>query len=273
MPNPDRLTALDSTFLHLERTSGVHMHVASCMVFEGEIPAYEDFLQAIEARLHLVPRYRQRLAMVPYGQGRPVWVDDPHFNARFHLRHTALPRPGSDEQLKNLAGRVFSQQLDPEKPLWEIWLVDKLEGGNRFAVLAKTHHALVDGISGVDITTVLFDTAPDAAPIPPPEKPWTPRPMPSGAQLLGEALVERATLPTEMARGVRAIFRAPRRVAGRIAEDVAAVGSLASGGFSPAPHSPLNVAISPHRRFDWVHTDLQQFKAIKNTLGGTINDV
>jgi diacylglycerol O-acyltransferase / wax synthase len=273
VPNPDRLTALDSTFLHLERTSGVHMHVASCMVFEGEIPAYEDFLQAIEARLHLVPRYRQRLAMVPYGQGRPVWVDDPHFNARFHLRHTALPRPGSDEQLKNLAGRVFSQQLDPEKPLWEIWLVDKLEGGDRFAVLAKTHHALVDGISGVDITTVLFDTAPDAAPPPPPERPWTPRPLPSDAQLLGEALIERATLPTEMARGVRAIFRAPRRVAGRIAEDVAAVGSLASGGFSPAPHTPLNVAISPHRRFDWVHTDLQQFKAIKNTLGGTINDV
>ena len=271
MPNPDRLTALDATFLHLEDANGVTMHVASCMLFEGEIPAYTEFLQAIESRLHLVPRYCQRLAMVPLGQGRPVWVDDPHFNARYHVRHTALPRPGSEQQLKNLAGRVFSQQLDREKPLWEIWLVDKLEG-DRFALLAKTHHALVDGISGVDITTVLFDTSPDAPPPGPPERPWVPRPLPSGAQLLGEALLERATLPTEIVRGVRAVFRGPRRVLGRVAEDVAAVGKLASGGFS-APQTPLNVSISPHRRFDWVDADLRRFKAIKNVLGGTINDV
>src|SRR5215218_190422 len=272
MPNPDRLTALDAGFLHLEQDKGVHMHVASCMIFEGTIPAYDEFLQAIEGRLHLVPRYRQRLAWVPYGQGRPVWVDDPHFNARFHVRHTALPRPGSEQQLKNLAGRVFSQQLDREKPLWEIWLVDKLEG-DRFALLAKTHHALVDGISGVDITTVLFDATPDAPPAPAPERQWVPRPLPTGAQLLGAALLERATLPTEIVRGVRAVLRGPRRVVGRLAEDAAAVGALASGGFSPAPHTPLNVAISPHRRFDWVQADLDRFKAIKNTLGGTINDV
>jgi diacylglycerol O-acyltransferase / wax synthase len=271
MPNPDRLTALDATFLHLEDANGVTMHVASCMLFEGQIPAYTEFLEAIQSRLHLVPRYRQRLAMVPLGQGRPVWVDDPHFNARYHVRHTALPRPGSEQQLKNLAGRVFSQQLDREKPLWEIWLVDKLER-DRFALLAKTHHALVDGISGVDITTVLFDTSPDAPPPAPPERPWVPRPLPSGAQRLGEALLERATLPTEIVRGVRAVFRGPRRVLGRVAEDVAAVGKLASGGFSAA-QTPLNVSISPHRRFDWVDADLGRFKAIKNVLGGTINDV
>jgi WS/DGAT/MGAT family acyltransferase len=272
MPNPDRLTALDATFLHLEDANGVTMHVASCMLFDGDIPPYEDFLQAIESRLHLVPRYRQRLASVPLGQGRPVWVDDPHFNPRYHVRHTALPRPGSEQQLKNLAGRVFSQQLDREKPLWELWLVDKLEG-DRFALLAKTHHALVDGVSGVDITTVLFDAAPDAPPPPAPEREWVPRPLPSDAQLLGEALLERATLPTEIARGVRATFRGPRQVLNRVAEDVSAVGSLASGGFNPAPPTPLNVSISPHRRFDWVDADLDRFKAIKNVLGGTINDV
>ncbi|HEX3318529.1 MAG TPA: wax ester/triacylglycerol synthase family O-acyltransferase [Solirubrobacteraceae bacterium] len=272
MANPDRLTALDATFLHLERANGVNMHVASCMIFEGDIPPYTEFLESIESRLHLVPRYRQRLAWVPYGQGRPVWVDDPHFNARFHVRHTALPRPGSEQQLKNLAGRVFSQQLDREKPLWEIWLVDKLEG-DRFALLAKTHHALVDGISGVDITTVLFDTSPDAAPPPPPERPWVARPPPSGAQLLGEALLERATMPAEIARGVRAVLRGPGRVLSRVAQDVSAVGALASGGLSPAPHTPLNVSISPHRRFDWVDAELDRFKAIKNVLGGTINDV
>jgi diacylglycerol O-acyltransferase / wax synthase len=272
MANPDRLTALDASFLHLERTRGVHMHVASCIVFDGTIPTYDEFLAHLQRRLHLVPRYRQRLAEVPYGQGRPVWVDDPHFNARFHVRHTALPRPGSEQQLKNLAGRVFSQQLDREKPLWELWLVDKLEG-DRFALLAKTHHALVDGVSGVDITTVLFDASPGAPPPPAPEREWVPRPLPSGAQLLGAALLERATLPSEMVRGVGALLRAPRRVLGRVAEDLAAVGALASGGLSPAPSTPLNVAISPHRRFDWHDADLARFKAIKNVLGGTINDV
>ena len=272
MANPDRLTALDATFLHLERANGVTMHVASVMIFEGEIPSYDEFLEAIESRLDVVPRYRQRLATVPLNQGRPVWVDDPYFNARYHVRHTALPRPGSEQQLKNLAGRVFSQQLDRERPLWEIWLVDKLEG-DRFALLAKTHHALVDGISGVDITTVLFDAAPDAPPPMPPERPWVARPLPSGAQLLGEALIERATLPTEIVRGARAVLRGPRRVLRRVVDDAAAVGALASGGINPAPSTPLNVSISPHRRFDWVEAELERFKAIKNVLGGTINDV
>ncbi|HEX2085645.1 MAG TPA: wax ester/triacylglycerol synthase domain-containing protein, partial [Solirubrobacteraceae bacterium] len=155
--NPNRLTALDSAFLHIEDT-GAHMHVASVMTFEGDPPPYDDLLAGLESRLHLVPRYRQRLAKVPLDQGRPVWVDDPHFNLRYHLRHTGLPAPGGDDELKRLAGRLFSQQLDRGKPLWEIWLVDGLRG-DRFAIIGKTHHALVDGVSGVDITTVLFDAA------------------------------------------------------------------------------------------------------------------
>src|SRR5271165_6117450 len=128
MANPDRLTALDSTFLHLEDHSTAHMHVASVMVFEGEAPKLQELIDHVEARLHLVPRYRQRLAFVPLNQGRPVWVDDPHFNVEFHVRHTALPRPGGVEQLKGLAGRVFSQALDRSRPLWEIWLVEGLSG-------------------------------------------------------------------------------------------------------------------------------------------------
>ena len=160
MANPDRLTALDTTFLHLEDDSAAHMHVASVMVFEGTAPKPQELVDHIVSRLHLVPRYRQRLAYVPYGQGRPVWADDPHFNPRYHIRHTALPKPADDKALKQLAGRLFSQRLDRSKPLWEIWLVERM-AGERFALIAKTHHALVDGISGVDITTVLFDTAPD----------------------------------------------------------------------------------------------------------------
>ncbi|HEX4279584.1 MAG TPA: wax ester/triacylglycerol synthase domain-containing protein, partial [Solirubrobacteraceae bacterium] len=136
MANKDRLTGLDSSFLHLERDSA-HMHVAGCSVFGGSAPTYDELVEAIESRLHLVPRYRQRLAFVPFGQGRPVWVDDPHFRVHYHVRHTALPRPGGESELKRLAGRVFSQALDRSRPLWELWLVEGLAGG-RFAVLSKT---------------------------------------------------------------------------------------------------------------------------------------
>jgi WS/DGAT/MGAT family acyltransferase len=267
--NPDRLTGLDASFLHLERDSA-HMHVGSTLVFAGEPPPYTELVEAIERRLHLVPRYRQRLAFVPFQQGRPVWVDDPHFNIRYHVRHTALPRPGTEAELKRLSGRLFSQELDRDKPLWELWLVQRLKG-DRFAIVTKTHHALVDGVSGVDIATVLFDTAPDPAPIPESDS-WIPRPLPSGAQLLADALLERATVPGEIGRGVRALARGPRQVLDRVRQDLAAVGALAWAG-GGAPPSPLNVDIGPHRRFTWVEGDLRQFKAIKNELGGTVNDV
>jgi diacylglycerol O-acyltransferase / wax synthase len=267
----DRLTGLDTSFLHLEDGAS-HMHVASVMLFEGPPPPYDDLLAGIERRLHLVPRYRQRLAFVPLGQGRPKWVDDPRLNLRYHVRATALPAPGGEDQLKELAGRVFSQQLDRDKPLWEIWIVDGLEG-DRFALLSKTHHALVDGISGVDIISVLFDTSPQpAAPTDPGDR-WLPRPMPTRAQLLGEALVERATIPTEIARSVRAVFRGPRRILEGARDAAVGVGAMAWAGLNPAPTTPYNRSIGPHRRFTWVRADLRDVKAIKDELGGTVNDV
>jgi diacylglycerol O-acyltransferase len=267
----DRLTGLDASFLHLEDSSS-HMHVASVMLFEGPPPPYDDLLEAFERRLPLVPRYRQRLAFVPLAQGRPRWVDDPHLNLRYHVRATALPSPGSEEQLKDLAGRVFSQQLDRDKPLWEVWLVDGLED-DRFAVLSKTHHALVDGISGVDIISVLFDTSPQpAAPTDPGDR-WLPRPVPSSAQLLAEALLERATVPGEIARSLRAVLRGPRRILEGARDAAVGVGAMAWSGLSPAPTSPYNKSIGPHRRFTWVRADLRELKAIKDELGGTVNDV
>ena len=139
----DRLSGLDASFLHMER-AGAHMHVASTIIFEGPAPTHDEFRDHIASRLHLVPRFRQKLRFVPFGQGRPVWVDDPHLNLDYHVRQTALPAPGSEEQLRNLAARIFSQQLDRTKPLWELWLVEGLEG-DRFAVVGKSHHALVDG--------------------------------------------------------------------------------------------------------------------------------
>jgi diacylglycerol O-acyltransferase / wax synthase len=270
--NPDRLTALDSAFLHIEENAGAHMHVASVMTFEGPAPEYDELLEVLESRLHLVPRYRQRLADVPLGQGRPVWVDDPHFNLRYHLRHSGVPSPGGDDELKTLAGRIFSLRLDRHRPLWEIWLVDGLDNG-RFALLGKTHHALVDGVSGVDITTVLFDASPEPAPVSAPDRRWTPGPPPSRTQLLADALLERATVPAEGARAVRALTRGPRRALAQLAGGAGALGETLWATLRPAPPSPLNVPIGPHRRYTWIDANLEEFKAIKNELGGTINDV
>src|ERR1700685_3333608 len=222
MANPDRLTALDSTFLHLENNSTAHMHVASVMVFEGKAPTPQELVDHVMSRLHLVPRYRQRLAYVPFDQGRPVWTDDPHFNPRYHIRHTALPKPADDVALKRLAGRLFSQRLDRSKPLWEIWLVQRL-AGERFALIAKTHHALVDGISGVDITTVLFDLEPEPAGTSRAAGPRGARPLPGQAKLLADALVERSTVPGEMVRGARAAVRRPRRALAHVKDAIVGV--------------------------------------------------
>jgi WS/DGAT/MGAT family acyltransferase len=266
MAKPERLTGLDTSFLHLER-SGAHMHVASVSVFEGSAPTHQEFRDHIASRLHLVPRFRQKLRFVPLAQSRPVWVDDPHLNLDYHVRQTALPAPGSDEQLRNLAARIFSQQLDRSKPLWELWLVEGLNN-DRFAIVGKSHHALVDGVSGVDITTVLFDL--DAEPSGRPDKapPWLARPEPGDFQLLAEALKERATSPKEIYRGVRAALRGPRQVM----RGLGATSKMVSAGMS-APNTVFNVEIGPHRRFQMTQADLAELKSVKDAHGGTVNDV
>jgi diacylglycerol O-acyltransferase / wax synthase len=294
MANPDRLTALDAAFLDLEDHSTAHMHVALVMVFAGQAPTQQELVDHVLRRLHLVPRYRQRLAYVPHDLARPVWTDDPRFNPYYHVRHTALPRPADEAALKQLAGRLFSQRLDRSKPLWEIWLVEHLAGG-RFALIAKTHHALVDGISGVDITTVLLDRDPEPALSaqlgPSPEgwlgqaparagsgqvsaEPWTARPLPGEAKLLGEALLERATAPVEMARGAGSLLRAPEKALSQVRDGLAGVTAAALPAINAAaPESPFNVDIGPHRRYAFLDAKLGQFKAIKDSLGGTLNDV
>ena len=160
----DRLTSIDASFLTNE-TSSSHMHIGGLLIFEGPPPPYPDLVDHVRGRLDKVPRFRQRLVTPPFEAGRPLWADDVNFNLKYHIRHTALPEPGGERQLMRLAGRVFSQQLDRSKPLWEMWLVQGLER-DRFAILTKTHHATVDGISGVDIGTVLFDLEPVPEPAP-----------------------------------------------------------------------------------------------------------
>jgi len=263
---PERLTGLDTSFLHLER-SGAHMHVASTSVFKGEAPTHAEFRDHIASRLHLVPRFRQKLRFVPFTQGRPVWIDDPHLNLDYHVRQTALPAPGSDEQLRNLAARIFSQQLDRSKPLWELWLVEGLTG-DRFAIIGKSHHALVDGVSGVDITTVLFDLDSEPAGGSDKAPPWLASPEPTDVQLLTEAWKERLTSPPEIYRGIRHALRGPRQVL----EGVGATSKMVSAGMS-APETVFNVEIGPHRRFQMTQTDLADLKRVKNAHGGTVNDV
>src|SRR5215210_4341871 len=178
----DRLTALDASFLAQEDACS-HMHVGGLTLFEGPPPPFDELLDALRMRLHLVPRYRQKLAVPPAGTGRPLWVDDPAFNIEYHVRHTALPKPGSEEQLMRLAGRIFSQQLDRARPLWELWLIEGLADG-RFALISKTHHAMIDGIAGVDIAQVIFDLSPVPADVEHPDEAWQPAPEPTPAEVL-----------------------------------------------------------------------------------------
>jgi diacylglycerol O-acyltransferase len=266
----DRLSSIDASFLTQE-TSASHMHVGAILIFEGPPPSYEDLLEHVNSRLHLVPRFRQKLAFPPIQMGRPFWIDDPNFNLEYHVRHSALPAPGTEEQLRRMASRVFSQQLDRTKPLWELWLVQGLKR-KRFALVTKTHHAVVDGVSGVDIATVLFDVTP----VPEPagsDHPWIPDPEPSGADLVAKGVEGIAAAPLKLADRLGTAIQHPRPAVRQATEAAEAVGEVAWALANPAPDVPLNVEIGSHRRFQWVRSDLGELKAIKNALGGTVNDV
>ncbi len=267
----DRLSAVDASFLHEERENS-HMHVGAVVIMEGPPPTREEFSEHIEARLHLVPRYRQKLSFPRFEMGRPLWIDDPRFNIEYHVRHTALPAPGSLDQLRQLAGRVFSQRLDRSKPLWEIWLAQGLEGG-RFALISKTHHALVDGVSGVDIATVLFDLTEVPGEPEAPDTAWLPAPEPSQAELLGEGVKGLLGTPARLAGQAVSAATDPGGTWAAVREAAEGVGEVAWAGLNPAPHVPLNVPIGPHRRLFWTESRLDDFKAVKNALGGTVNDV
>jgi diacylglycerol O-acyltransferase / wax synthase len=266
----DRLSALDVSFLTNESGSA-HMHVGGVMIFEGPPPSYDDLADHVSSRLHLVPRFRQKLAYPPLGAGRPFWADDPAFNLEYHLRHSALPAPGSEEQLRRTAGRIFSQRLDRSKPLWELWLVQGLTR-KRFALLTKTHHALVDGVAGVDIATVLFDLQPVPEPAETTES-WVPDPEPSGAALVARGVEELARAPLGLLERVEQAISQPDRALSRVGEAVEGLGELGWALANPAPEVPLNRPIGAHRRFEWVRCDLAQFKQVKNAFGGTVNDV
>jgi WS/DGAT/MGAT family acyltransferase len=265
----DRLSPLDASFLHIEDDVS-HMHIASVAIFEGPQPPFRDIVAMVESKLDLVPRYRQVVKPVPFDLGRAVWVDDPHFNIEYHIRHTALPTPGGEAELRKLVGRVMGQQLDRSKSLWEIWVVEGLEDG-QWAMLSKTHHAMVDGVSGTDLLAVIMDLSPDPQ-RPAEPAPWHPRPMPSGWKLAGDALTNMVRSPYEQLRAARASTRVARQAlsyAKEVADGVVAMGGLVR----PTPVSSLNGPLGPHRRYAWATTTVEDIKAVRKNLGGTFTDV
>jgi WS/DGAT/MGAT family acyltransferase len=270
------LSHLDASFLALESAT-THMHVGAVVQFEAAGLKRSDggidinrIKGHIAGKLKYIPRYRQRLAYVPATR-RPVWVDDDHFNFDYHVRHTSLPRPGTDEQLKLLAGRIVSQQLDRGKPLWELWVVEGLDN-DRFGIIAKIHHCMIDGVSGIDLTAILLDVTPKSEVEPPGT--WTPRPAPSGAELV-VAEAARATRRTVDTMSSLANFAGRSRelainIGGRT---YAALNSLRSGWLSAASRTPLNPDLGPNRRVDWMESNLEDVKQIRRAFGVSVNDV
>ena len=248
------------------------MHVGGLTILEGPPPSLEDFLEQIRQRLHLVPRYRHKLANTALDSGRPLWIDDPNFNLAYHVRHTALPPPGDWQQLQDLTARIFSQGLDRSKPLWEMWLIEGLEEG-RCALISKTHHALIDGISGVDLATVLFDLSPEPAPVRHSGRAWQPQREPGTLELLLTGVRAAMKAGVELAAGVVDAVAHPDHALVRAREAAEGIGEIVWAGLNPAPETPLNVEIGPHRRFVGVARRLEDFKQIKNAFGGTVNDV
>jgi WS/DGAT/MGAT family acyltransferase len=272
----DRLTALDNSFLLLEKPNA-YMHVAATQVFktgplrtEGGGVDAARIRKLVSALLHRIPRYRQKLAWIPF-ESHPVWVDDENFNLDFHLRHTALPRPGTEEQLKRLSARVMQQHLDRTRPLWEMWIVEGLED-DRFAIISKTHHCMIDGISGVDIMRVLMSPEADDQLLP--EEPsWVPRPAPSALELWRHELVRRAWLPLEILRGAVSVVRAAEDVRFDLMTRLRAISEALGGSLRLPSETPLNREIGPHRRFDWLTLDLGELKSMRKALGGSLNDL
>jgi diacylglycerol O-acyltransferase / wax synthase len=269
----DRLTAVDASFL-LQEGPGSHMHVGGVTLLEGPPPALEEFLEQIRRRLHLVPRYRHKLASshTALDSSRPVWVDDPNFNLEYHVRHTALPAPGDFEQLCNLTARIFSQQLDRSKPLWEMWLIEGLEE-NRFALISKTHHSLIDGIAGVDLATVLFDVSPSPPPIRHSGRPWRPHREPGTVELLAAGARGAVRAGFELAAGAADALAHPDHALASAREVAEGLAELVWAVINPAPPTPLNVEIGPHRRFVGVGSPLADFKLVKKSFDCTVNDV
>jgi diacylglycerol O-acyltransferase len=259
------MSAIDSSFLHVENDI-TPMHIGGVSIFEGPPPRFEDLRAMVAGKLDLVPRYRQKVRFVPLAVGSPAWIDDPHFSLDYHMRHTAIPAPGSESQLRNMAARVFSQHLDRNKPLWELWAVEGLKEG-RWALLSKVHHCMVDGVAATDLMSVMFSDSADRSGA----VRWSPEPEPSSLDVLIRTLMRRAT-PAGQLDALQHALRTPRETLRSFGEIVRA--SVAAGRtLRPVAPSSLTGPIGPHRRWAWAQARLTDVKEVRLALGGTVNDV
>ncbi len=252
------------------------MHVGALAVFEGDAFVDDtgrfrigDVRDLVSSRLHLIPRFRKRIMPVPLDAGLPIWVDDDRFDIAHHVRLTALPAPGSRSQLLALFERVQAQVLDRSRPLWELWFVEGLEGGH-VAMVQKTHHALVDGVSGVDVATVLLDFEPDPVRTPGPE--WRPAPAPPQARLLVDTVKEYVAGPKALAQTARNAVEVPKRAADRVTQVARSFATLTEGNLV-APRTSLNRTVGRNRRFGLVQYPVDDVKTVRKAFGGTLNDV
>ena len=266
-----RLTGLDSTFLYLE-TPTTHMHVASTAVFDPRtVPegySYEALRGLVLERLPLLPPFRRRLVEVPFALHHPIWIEDPDFDIDYHLRRAALPAPGGARELSAFAADVASRPLDRSRPLWEMYVVEGLEDG-MIACITKVHHAAIDGVSGAELTVNLLDLTPEPAPVPPQEEEWKPDRVPSDLEMVGYALSSLARQPVAAAKAVRRTVEMGLNLRRRNRQP----GITAPPAPFSAPRTILNRSITPHRVLAYSEVHLDQVKAIKDALGGTVNDV
>jgi len=261
------MSPVDSSFLHVENNT-TPMHIGAVSIFAGPPPPFEELRAMVAGKLDLVPRYRQKVRFVPLAAGSPVWVDDPHFSLDYHLRHTAVPAPGTEQQLRSMASRVFSQALDRNKPLWELWVVEGLQDG-RWAMLSKVHHCMVDGVAATDLMSVMFSDETATADTARGE--WSAGPEPSGLEILVKTIARRAS-PAGQVEAVRRALLAPRQTLASLAE-VARAAAAASPSMRPVAASSLTGPIGPHRRWSWAQVRLTDVKTVRAALGGTVNDV
>lgn len=266
----DRLTSFDTSFLTNEKSNG-HMAIGAVLMCAGDPPDHDEFARHIRTRVHLLPRLRQKLAFAPLRLGTPFWIDDPDFDLANHVRRVSLPGPGNDAQFHDVVGEILSPPLDRSHPLWELVLVEGFED-ERFAIVYKTHHAMADGFSAVDIGTLLFDVDPNAEPIGD-EEPWSPQKSPSGAALAARAVSGVWETVRRLARWLGRALRQPGRARKRAADGLIGLWEVTWNLARPAPKVPLNVEIGPDRSFSWAGFSLDDFKLIKNSLDATVNDV
>ncbi len=264
----ESMSVLDATFLHIEDGNNP-LHIGSVAVLEGPPPAYGDLVRLIAAKLPLVPRYRQKVRFALGGVGRPVWVDDPHFQVLYHIRRTAVPQPGGRDELRNLAGRVFAQLLDRSKPLWELWMVEGLEEG-RWGLISKVHHCMVDGVSATDLMTLIFDVSAEPS-VPEPQPPWAAPLEPGVLSVTLRSVAQAVAEPVERALRAPAVARRLMRPpSSAVAQAARLVGSV--GEWARRSATSLNGPIGPHRRWSWAEASLADVKTIRQAFGGTVND-